>query len=69
MADKRVTVSELIDILSKAPQAAIVELEGCDCAGEASGEFIVQESHLWDSDSGKYEGIQSLVLRLLRSDR
>lgn len=35
--EKQLTVSELIEALSKMPQGALVWHEGCDCFGKADG--------------------------------
>lgn len=35
---RRVTVSQLVDTLRAFPPGTVVELEGCDCNGFASGE-------------------------------
>jgi hypothetical protein len=39
------TVRELIDLLNRCPQDSPVEVEGCDCTGDATGVEIG-----WDLD-------------------
>lgn len=43
--DNQLTVKQLIEILSKLPQDAIVWTEGCDCYGIAS-DALIQDDHV-----------------------
>lgn len=37
MKKKQLIVKQLIELLQEQPQDVLVEIEGCDCVGEATG--------------------------------